>query len=129
MMKDMDEGQSRTRLLYTGKVQPEPGMIDNSWQILYPYLSDEALSEAVNLAIYLKRPLLIKGEPGSGKTRLAHAVAYELGLPYESWHVKSTSRALDGLYTYDIVGRLRDANLAAAGLLKGKDALRIDDQT
>src|SRR6266480_4901683 len=126
MREDMDEGPMSTQLSYTGKVQPKPGEEDASGHMLYPYLPDEALLEAVDLAIYLKRPLLIKGEPGSGKTRLAHAVAYELGLPYESWHVKSTSRARDGLYTYDTVGRLRDANLAAAGLLKGKDALRID---
>ena len=55
---------------------------------------------------------MIKGEPGSGKTRLARAVAYELGLPYEAWHIKSTSRARDGLYTYDAVRRLHDAQLA-----------------
>ena len=78
-----------------------------------PYLPSQALAEAVNLAIFLGRPLLIKGEPGSGKTRLARAVAEYLGLPYEEWHIKSTSRARDGLYTYDVVGRLRDAHLAA----------------
>ncbi|WP_309230087.1 AAA family ATPase [Oscillatoria sp. FACHB-1407] len=72
--------------------------------------------EAVNVAILLERPLLLKGEPGCGKTRLARAVAYELGLPYEAWYVKSTSRAKDGLYTYDAVGRLRDAQLANSGV-------------
>ena len=125
----MHEEQGSTRLSYTGKIQPKPGEIDGSGQILYPYLCEEEMAEAVDLAIYLKRPLLIKGEPGSGKTRLAHAVAYELGLPYESWHIKSISRAQDGLYTYDTVGRLRDANLAAARSLKENDALQIDDPT
>jgi MoxR-like ATPase len=125
----MDERLNGARLTYTGEVQPEPGMIDEAGQILYPYLPDEELKEAVNLAIYLKRPLLIKGEPGGGKTRLARAVAYELGLPYESWHIKSISRAHDGLYIYDTVGRLRDAHLAAAGQLRGEEAARANDPT
>jgi MoxR-like ATPase len=109
--KSLDE----KRLKYTGKVQPKPGEQDpQTGQLLYPYLPSEKLVEAVNLAITLERPLLLKGEPGCGKTKLAHAVAYELGLPYEAWYVKSTSRARDGLYTYDAVGRLRDAQLAAS---------------
>jgi MoxR-like ATPase len=80
---------------------------------LSPYLPSSELIKAVNLAIFLeKRPLLLKGEPGCGKTTLAQAVAYELGLPYETWYIKSTTRAKDGLYTYDAVGRLHDAQLA-----------------
>jgi len=90
-------------------------------------LPDLALVEAVNLAIYLKRPLLIKGEPGCGKTGLARAVAYELGLPYFSWHIKSTSRAHDGLYVYDTVGRLRDAQFAATGRFTAEDFSHIED--
>lgn len=102
---------------YTGSKQPKPGEIDpKTGQRLYPYLPGEKLVEAVNLAIALERPLLLKGEPGCGKTKLARAVAYELGLPYEAWHVKSTSRARDGLYTYDAVGRLRDAQLVNSGV-------------
>ena len=102
------------QLEYTGTKQPQPGESDpKTGQLLYPYLPHPELVEAVNLAIFLERPLLLKGEPGCGKTRLAHAVAYELGLPFEAWYVKSTSRARDGLYTYDSVGRLRDAQLAA----------------
>jgi MoxR-like ATPase len=77
--------------------------------------------EAVRIAQLLERPLLLKGEPGCGKTRLAGAVAAELGLPYFEWHVKSTSRARDGLYTYDAVGRLRDAQLVAARLAEPRD--------
>lgn len=113
-------------LKYTGQVQPKPGERDENGQLLYPYLPDEELIEAVNLAIQLERPLLIKGEPGCGKTRLARAVAYELGLPYEVWNIKSTSRAKDGLYTYDAVGRLRDAQLAAAGRLSDDKIEAID---
>ena len=123
----MDEIQINKQLTYTGNVQPTYGEKDRNEQPLYPYLPDDDLVEAVNLAIYLKRPLLIKGEPGCGKTRLARAVAYELGLPYESWHIKSTSRAHDGLYIYDNVSRLRDAQLAAAGRLKDDSILRSDD--
>ncbi len=115
------------RLEYTGKVQPKRGEQDpKTGQLLYPYLPSYELVEAANLAIYLERPLLLKGEPGCGKTRLARAVAYELGLPYEAWNVKSTSRARDGLYTYDAVGRLRDAQLAAVGRLSNEKIQEID---
>lgn len=114
-------------LEYTGKVQPKLGESDpKTGQLLYPYLPSPELIEAVNLAIYLERPLLLKGEPGCGKTRLARAVAYELGFPYEAWNIKSTSRARDGLYTYDAVGRLRDAQLAAAGRLSDEKIQDID---
>jgi MoxR-like ATPase len=79
-----------------------------------PYIPSARLVDVVNLTIYLqKRPLLLKGEPGCGKTQLARAVATELGLPFEFWPVKSTSRARDGLYTFDAVGRLQDAQLAS----------------
>lgn len=84
-----------------------------------PYLPSEDLKEAVNLAIALERPLLIMGEPGSGKTRLAKAVAEELRLQenYYEWPVKSTSQARDGLYIYDTIGRLRDAQLTGTNSL------------
>lgn len=108
---------------YTGKVQPKVKERDKNGRVLYPYLPSIELVEAVNLALYLERPLLLKGEPGCGKTKLARAVAYELHLPYEAWNVKSTSRAQDGLYVYDTVGRLRDAQLVAANLLKAEDKL------
>jgi MoxR-like ATPase len=116
------------QLEYTGKVQPQLGERDASGQQMYPYLPYEELIEAVNLAIYLERPLLLKGEPGCGKTRLARAVAYELGLPLEAWYIKSTTRAKDGLYTFDAVSRLRDAQLAATGrVIKDEDIPRISD--
>mgnify|MGYP001558537230 CR=1 FL=1 len=73
------------------------------------YLTDRALEAAVNCAIALQRPLLIKGEPGTGKTLLAEAISKALGLPLIAWSVKSTTRAQDGLYIYDTVQRLYDA--------------------
>lgn len=115
-------------LTYTGKKQPKPGERDTRTnRPLFPYLPSKDIIEVVNLAIFLERPLLLKGEPGCGKTRLAQAVAYELNLPFEAWYVKSTSRAQDGLYTYDTVGRLRDGQLAANKLLKSEDLNRISD--
>src|SRR5579883_3459533 len=120
---------SNRSLEYTGRRQPQPGERDANGQLLYPYLPSEELVEAVNLALYLERPLLLKGEPGCGKTQLARAVAYELGLPFEPWYVKSTSRARDGLYTYDAIARLRDAELASADRLASAEMERIDDPT
>ena len=73
------------------------------------YIASNALMEAVNCAIALERPLLIKGEPGTGKTLLATHAAEALGMPMESWHVKSTSKASEGLYVYDTIQRLNDA--------------------
>jgi MoxR-like ATPase len=75
------------------------------------YVATDDLRLAVNAAITLGRPLLIKGEPGTGKTRLAAEVAESLGLPLLEWHVKSTTKAQQGLYEYDAVSRLRDSQL------------------
>ena len=75
------------------------------------YVATEDLAVAVNAAIALERPLLVKGEPGTGKTELARQVAQSLGLPMIEWHVKSTTRAQQGLYEYDAVSRLRDSQL------------------
>ena len=79
----------------------------------HPYLAEPKLAKAVNMAIVLGRPLLIKGPPGCGKTRLADSIAHELRLAEPlCWYVKSTSRARDGLYTIDMVRRLCDAQLS-----------------
>jgi MoxR-like ATPase len=78
------------------------------------YVSTEDLTLAVNAAITLQRPLLVKGEPGTGKTMLAVQVAKTLGVPLLEWHVKSTTKAQQGLYEYDAVSRLRDSQLGDA---------------
>ncbi len=78
------------------------------------YVATRDLTLAVNAAITLQRPLLIKGEPGTGKTMLAEEVAASLGLPLFEWHVKSTTKAQQGLYEYDAVSRLRDSQLGEA---------------
>jgi MoxR-like ATPase len=75
------------------------------------YVATQDLMLAVNAAITLKRPLLVKGEPGTGKTMLAEEVASALGLPLLQWHIKSTTKAQQGLYEYDAVSRLRDSQL------------------
>ena len=75
------------------------------------YIATDDLSMAVNAAVTLQRPLLIKGEPGTGKTMLAQEVADSLGKPLISWHIKSTTKAQQGLYEYDAVSRLRDSQL------------------
>jgi MoxR-like ATPase len=75
------------------------------------YIASEDLRVAVNAAIALERPLLIKGEPGTGKTILAHEVARAINAPIIEWHIKSTTKAQQGLYEYDAVSRLRDSQL------------------
>lgn len=101
------------------------------------YVATEDLTMAVNAAIALERPLLIKGEPGTGKTLLAEQVAESLGLELISWNIKSTTKANQGLYEYDAVSRLRDSQLGAEGvedvanyLKKGKlwEAFQADKQ-
>ncbi|KYC36463.1 hypothetical protein WA1_42945 [Scytonema hofmannii PCC 7110] len=113
-------------LTYTGEeqYQPKPREKDkDTGEILYPYIPvSEGLVKAVNLSINLNRPLLLEGEPGCGKTRLARAVAYEFSKcygeqynvekwPYADWNIKSSDQARDGLYIYDAVRRLFDVQL------------------
>ena len=78
------------------------------------YVASDDLAIAVNAAVTLQRPLLVKGEPGTGKTELARQVAASLDLPLIEWHVKSTTKAQQGLYEYDAVSRLRDSQLGEA---------------
>ncbi len=96
-----------------------------------PYFPTEALVQAVNAALLLGRPLLVMGEPGCGKTSLAGAVLHELNRiskdknqptwDFREWHVKSSQRARDGLYTYDLVGRLRDSQLLANNAIQDEE--------
>ena len=86
------------------------------------YVATQDLMLAVNAAVTLQRPLLVKGEPGTGKTMLAEEVARALGLPLLQWHIKSTTKAQQGLYEYDAVSRLRDSQLADAA-----DVARVKD--
>jgi MoxR-like ATPase len=78
------------------------------------YVATDDLTVAVNAAVTLERPLLVKGEPGTGKTELARQVSAALGLPMIEWHIKSTTKAQQGLYEYDAVSRLRDSQLGDA---------------
>ncbi len=78
------------------------------------YIATEELNVAVKAAMVLSRPLLIKGEPGTGKTLLAAEIARSLGMPFYEWHIKSTTKAQQGLYEYDAVSRLRDSQLGDA---------------
>ena len=73
------------------------------------YIADDGLLADVNAAIALRRPLLVRGEPGTGKTSLAHAIAESLTMPMMTWHIKSTTTAKEGLYEYDVVQRLNDS--------------------
>ncbi|TFG41512.1 MAG: MoxR family ATPase [Chromatiales bacterium] len=86
-------------------------MADNKFTGTRSYIATDDLSMAVNAAVTLQRPILIKGEPGTGKTQLAVEVAESLGKPLYEWHIKSTTKAQQGLYEYDAVARLRDSQL------------------
>jgi MoxR-like ATPase len=88
------------------------------------YVASDDLTVAVNAAVTLQRPLLVKGEPGTGKTELARQVAGALGLPLIEWHVKSTTKAQQGLYEYDAVSRLRDSQLGDARVNEVRNYIR-----
>jgi MoxR-like ATPase len=114
---------NKKELKYQGDIQPKPGeTIESISQPIYPYSASEELRETVNLAITLERPLVLEGEPGCGKSRLAHGLVYEfsqrykINWPYQFWGIQSTSKAEDGFYTYDYIGRLQAAQLKAANI-------------
>ncbi len=88
------------------------------------YVATDDLKVAVNAAVALERPLLVKGEPGTGKTVLAYEVAKALGAPLLTWHIKSTTKAQQGLYEYDAVTRLRDSQLGDARVKDVKNYIR-----
>jgi MoxR-like ATPase len=102
-------------------------MLETRFRGTATYVATDDLMMAVNAAITLGRPLLVKGEPGTGKTKLAEEVAQALNRPFIEWHIKSTTKAQHGLYEYDAVSRLRDSQLGdervhdiANYILKGK---------
>ena len=88
------------------------------------YIASDELRHAVNVAVALARPLLVRGEPGTGKTLLAENLASSLGLPLIRWHVKSTTKAKDGLYVYDTVARLHDSRFGGADGANVRDIAR-----
>jgi MoxR-like ATPase len=112
-------------------------MTDKKFTGTSSYVATDDLMMAVNAAVTLERPILIKGEPGTGKTQLAIEVARALGRPLHEWHIKSTTKAQQGLYDYDAVARLRDSQLGddrvhdiANYIVKGKvwEAFVSDEQ-
>jgi MoxR-like ATPase len=118
----------------SGKRHSQP--LKGAWERYEPYVAPDLLKRAVNMAIYLRRPLLLEGEPGTGKTRLAYAVAYELGYPLKEISVRSTDEARDLLYEFDAIQRLYDiqehsaeaaARAAAAAARRGTLASAPDD--
>ena len=123
---------------YSGKITPDrPGKVkDDRGREYDPYIPDPVLVEVVNLAIALGKPLLLEGEPGCGKTKLANAIVYEFTQnnkerlqqqkqswwDFQIWNVNSTTRAVDGKYRYDAIARLRDAQLTGASdFISGHD--------
>ena len=90
--------------------------MQNCFQSTGTYIADQSLTDSVNIAAALERPLLIKGEPGTGKTMLAQAVAEALGMELITWNIKSTTKAQDGLYTYDTIKRLYDSQFGEKGV-------------
>lgn len=94
-----------------------------------PYIAAPELVHAVNLAMHVGRPLLLEGEAGCGKTRLARAVAYELGLPFYTWSVRSTTKAQDGLYSYDSILRLHDVQIQQMAYRQQNELAEIPGST
>lgn len=112
LIQFVGDGKRHTQRIYDGSPdKPEP------------YIATPSLINAVNMALLLRRPLLLEGDPGCGKTRLAYAIAYELGYTLKECYVRSTSRARDLLYTYDALQRLYDIQIAVAEHKNGEFAL------
>jgi MoxR-like ATPase len=120
---------AKLSLTYTGKIQPKSDLYyEPIQQKIYPYDAGDELIEVVNLAIELGMPLLLEGEPGCGKSRLAHALVYEFNyrqennpIKYYEWTVQSTSKAEDSLYQYDYIGRLQAAQISGILSQKGTE--------
>jgi MoxR-like ATPase len=122
-MASLKQRKDRSKYQFTGNPTarsqtPHP----DSPEDIDPYVVDDPeLKQAIALAIYLGRPLLLEGEAGCGKTRLAETIAYELGLPFYRWDIRSTSLAKEGLYEYDALLRLHDVQTKVGGIESGRE--------
>ena len=128
-MTNLKQRKERSKYIFTGDPQKRPKKVHkDSPKETDPYVADELeLKQAINLAIYLQRPLLLEGEAGCGKTRLAEAVAYELGLPFYRWDIRSTSLAKEGLYEYDALLRLHDVQTRQVDPTIGRDPSKSEN--
>ncbi len=103
--------EAKRKYKFVGKGRNRPTSHPDAPETAEPYIASEDLVRAVNLAIHLERPLLLEGETGCGKTRLARAVARELGLPFYPWYVNSSTHIKEGFYSFDAIGRLHDVQI------------------
>ncbi len=122
-MASLQNRKDRPRYHFTGDAGQRPKKVhQDSPQEPEPYVVDDPeLKQAIDLAMYLRRPLLLEGEAGCGKTQLARAIAYELGLPFYRWDIRSTSLAKEGLYEYDALLRLHDVEMRKSAPTVGRD--------
>ncbi len=122
-MANLQNRKDRPRYHFTGDATQRPETVHpDSPQEPEPYVVDDPeLKQAIDLAMYLRRPLLLEGEAGCGKTQLARAIAYELGLPFYRWDIRSTSLAKEGLYEYDALLRLHDVEMSKSAPTVGRD--------
>ena len=129
-MASLQNRKDRLRYHFTGDVTQRPEKIHkDSPQGQEPYVVDDPeLKQAIDLALYLRRPLLLEGEAGCGKTQLARAIAYELGLPFYRWDIRSTSLAKEGLYEYDALLRLHDVEMSKSMPKDERDPKRDPSQ-
>ncbi|NJM48779.1 MAG: MoxR family ATPase [Alkalinema sp. RU_4_3] len=124
-MASLKQRKDRSKYQFTGNpaARSQTPHADSPSEIDPYVVDDPELKQAIALAIYLGRPLLLEGEAGCGKTRLAEAIAYELGLPFYRWDIRSTSLAKEGLYEYDALLRLHDVQLKTGGVESGDKSI------